>query len=88
MQGALAEPEHRGRAPTGRSHDDADDETGTVDTDGAIGFDPVPLLRAFDRHDVRVVSVSWEPVPGDPLQRLPERVPYKALVWAVPAGGR
>lgn len=46
------------RQPTGRSHDDADDTTGTIDSDGAIGFDPVPLLRAFDRHGARAVVIG------------------------------
>ena len=48
----------RGRTRTGRSHDDADDETGTVDTDGALGFDPLPLLRELDRHGARVCAIG------------------------------
>lgn len=47
-----------GRARTGRSHDDGDAETGTVDTDDAIGFDPPPLLRALDRHGARVCVIG------------------------------
>jgi hypothetical protein len=48
----------RDRPRTGRTHDDADDDTGTVATDAAIGFDPVPLLRAFDRHGARVCVIG------------------------------
>jgi hypothetical protein len=36
----------RDRPTTGRSHDDADEDTGTIDTDDALGFDPFPLLMA------------------------------------------
>lgn len=48
----------RGRAPTGRSHDDADETTGTVDSDDAVGFDPLPVLRALDRHRARVCAIG------------------------------
>lgn len=48
----------RDRVRTGRTHDDADDETGTVDSDDAIGFDPVPLLRALDRHGAEVCVIG------------------------------
>lgn len=48
----------RDRAPTGRSHDDADDEAGTVDTDDAVGFDPLPLLSELDRHGARVCAIG------------------------------
>lgn len=48
----------RGRVPGGRSHQDADDEIGTTDTDDAIGFDPVPLLRALDAHGAMVVVIG------------------------------
>jgi hypothetical protein len=48
----------RGRPPTGRTHDDADDDAGTAATDDAIGFDPVPLLRALDEHGARVVVIG------------------------------
>jgi hypothetical protein len=47
-----------GRARDGRSHDDADDVAGTVDTDDAHGFDPLPLLRALDRSGARVVVIG------------------------------
>jgi hypothetical protein len=47
-----------GRPPSGRSHDDADDVVGTVDTDDAVGFDPLPLLRALDEHGASVVVIG------------------------------
>jgi hypothetical protein len=47
-----------GRLPTGRSHDDADDVAGTVDTDDAVGFDPLPLLRAIAAHGAAVVVMG------------------------------
>jgi hypothetical protein len=47
-----------GRAPTGRSHEDADEETGTAGTDDAIGFDPIPLLRALDASSARIVVIG------------------------------
>jgi hypothetical protein len=46
------------RARTGRSHDDADEATGTVDTDDAHGFDPFPLLRALHEHGARVAVMG------------------------------
>jgi len=48
----------RGRARTGLSHDDADDDIGTVGTDDAIGFDPMPLLRALHGCAVPVVVIG------------------------------
>ena len=48
----------RGRPRTGRGHDDADDDEGTIASDDAIGFDPLPILRAFDEHGVRVVIMG------------------------------
>lgn len=48
----------RDRPRTGRTHDDGDDETGTVATDDAIGFDPVPVLRALDRAGARVCAIG------------------------------
>lgn len=48
----------RGRARTGRSHQDADDAAGTVTTDDAIGFDPLPLLRALDEQDAHVIVIG------------------------------
>jgi hypothetical protein len=47
-----------GRDKAGRSHDDADDVVGTVDTDDAHGFDPLPLLRAFHRSGAHVVVIG------------------------------
>lgn len=37
----------RGRVLTGRGAEDADDVAGTFATDGALGFDPFPFLRAL-----------------------------------------
>jgi hypothetical protein len=48
----------RQRALTGRSHDDGDDAVGTVDTDDAHGFDPLPLLRALSERGARVVVIG------------------------------
>jgi hypothetical protein len=48
----------QGRPRSGRSHQDADDAAGTVATDDAIGFDPLPLLRALDEHGARVVVIG------------------------------
>jgi hypothetical protein len=47
-----------GQPLTGRSHEDADDVTGTMLTDDAVGFDPLPLLRTLDRAGVRVVVIG------------------------------
>jgi hypothetical protein len=47
-----------GRAPTGRSHDDADDTIGTIDSDDAIGFDPLPVLQALSRHGAPAVVIG------------------------------
>jgi len=46
------------RARTGRSHDEADEATGTVDTDDAHGFDPFPLLQALYEHGARVAVMG------------------------------
>lgn len=46
------------RVRTGRSHDDADDAMGTVDTDDAHGFDPLPLLQALHEHGARVAVIG------------------------------
>jgi hypothetical protein len=48
-----------GRKRSGLSHDDADDVTGTAATDDAIGFNPVPLLRALHEHGA-VVAVMGQ----------------------------
>jgi hypothetical protein len=51
--------EHVGsRDPRGVSHDDADDVVGTIDCDDAIGFDPLQLLSALDRHGARAVVIG------------------------------
>ncbi|MET9820948.1 hypothetical protein ABZ038_04885 [Streptomyces sp. NPDC006349] len=52
----------RGRAPTGHRPEDADDLLGTFATDGALGFDPFPLLRAL--HDARSHAVVVGQVAG------------------------
>ncbi|GAA2207449.1 hypothetical protein GCM10009850_029070 [Nonomuraea monospora] len=46
------------RAETGLGHQDADDDAGTIGTDGARGFDPFPLLEALHRHGVRAVVIG------------------------------
>ena len=48
----------RGRPRTGLTHQDADDVTGTVGTDDAAGFDPLPLLRALDLAGTRAVVIG------------------------------
>jgi hypothetical protein len=48
----------RGRPPTGLTHHDADDVTGTAGTDDAAGFDPLPLLRALDLAGARVAVIG------------------------------
>src|SRR2546423_7682930 len=47
----------RGRPTTGLSHDDADGDVGTIASDHAIGFDPIPVLRAFAEHGARTVVI-------------------------------
>lgn len=46
------------RPATGLGHEDADDDKGTIGTDGALGFDPFPLLEALHRGGVRVVVIG------------------------------
>jgi hypothetical protein len=48
----------RDRRPTGRGHEDADDTAGTLDSDDALGFDPVPLLAALHRAGTRAVVIG------------------------------
>jgi len=50
--------ETRASARTGRSHEDADDVVGTAGTDDAVGFDPLPLLRALHEHGARVAVIG------------------------------
>ena len=47
-----------GRERRGLSHDDADDVIGTAATDDAIGFDPLPLLRALHEHGAVVAVIG------------------------------
>jgi hypothetical protein len=47
-----------GRTRSGITHVDADEVHGTVATDDAIGFDPMPLLRALDECGARVVVIG------------------------------
>lgn len=46
------------RPLTGRTHSDADDITGTVLTDDAAGFDPLPLLCTLDRAGIPVMVIG------------------------------
>ncbi len=46
------------RAGTGLGHEEADDDVGTIGTDGALGFDPFPLLEALHRHGVRAAVIG------------------------------
>ncbi|WP_406210290.1 hypothetical protein OH807_40375 [Kitasatospora sp. NBC_01560] len=48
----------RGRTATGRGAGQADDDAGTFATDGALGFDPFPLLRALHAAGSRAVVVG------------------------------
>lgn len=48
-----------GRERRGLSHEDADDVAGTVETDDAIGFSPLPLLRTLAEHGA-VVAVMGQ----------------------------
>ncbi|MFC8083676.1 hypothetical protein [Streptomyces sp. NPDC057340] len=48
----------RERAPVGRRSEEADDVRGTFATDGALGFDPFPLLRALDDAGSHAVVVG------------------------------
>src|SRR6266550_8416888 len=50
--------ETRASARTGRSHEDADDVVGTAGTDDAVGFDPLPLLRALHERGARVAAIG------------------------------
>jgi hypothetical protein len=46
------------RAARGMSHDAADDTVGTIDCDDAVGFAPMHLLEALDRHGARAVVIG------------------------------
>ncbi|RST13013.1 hypothetical protein E2C00_16745 [Streptomyces sp. WAC05374] len=52
----------RDRAATGRHPDEADDHEGTFATDGALGFDPFPFLRAL--HEAGSLAVVVGQVAG------------------------
>jgi hypothetical protein len=47
-----------GRARGGISHEDADEELGTAAADDAIGFNPLPLLRALHASGAHVVVIG------------------------------
>ncbi|MFG3222450.1 hypothetical protein [Streptomyces sp. NPDC048185] len=48
----------RERAATGRGPEEADDVVGTFATDGALGFDPFPFLRALHEAGSRAVVIG------------------------------
>jgi hypothetical protein len=48
----------RDRTRTAVSHQDADDVTGTVNTDDALEFNSLPLLRTFDERGAKVVVIG------------------------------
>ncbi|MGW0665174.1 hypothetical protein [Streptodolium elevatio] len=48
----------RGRAASGLTHNDADDTAGTLATDSALGFDPLPFLTALHTAGARVVVIG------------------------------
>ncbi|MER6167354.1 hypothetical protein [Streptomyces violaceorubidus] len=48
----------RGRAPVGRRPEEADDVRGFFATDGALGFDPLPFLRALHDAGSRAVVIG------------------------------
>ncbi|WP_436774472.1 hypothetical protein [Yinghuangia sp. YIM S09857] len=48
----------RGRPASGLTHNDADDTAGTLATDSAIGFDPLPFLTALHAAGARVVVIG------------------------------
>jgi len=50
--------ETEGRARSGLTHHLADDDVGTIATDDAIGFDPLPVLRALHQHTARVAVIG------------------------------
>jgi hypothetical protein len=48
----------RGRQPTGLRHDDADETVGTIESDDAVGFDPLPVLQALDARRAPAVVMG------------------------------
>ena len=70
-----------GRERRGLRHDDADDVTGTVATDDAIGFNPLPLLRALHDHGAvirmrRAVGRPKDLRRASELEQLGDRGPH------------
>ncbi|MFG3111455.1 hypothetical protein [Streptomyces tendae] len=59
---ARTRQETRDRSPAGRRPEDADDVRGNYATDGALGFDPFPFLRAL--HDAGSQAVVIGQVAG------------------------
>lgn len=47
-----------GRTASGLTHNDADDTVGTLATDGALGFDPLPFLTALHAAGAKVVVIG------------------------------
>ncbi|MGV9287649.1 hypothetical protein [Streptomyces sp. NPDC003719] len=60
LRQAIARTEEmtRERTPTGHRPEDADDALGTFATDGALGFDPFPFLRALHEAGSRAVVIG------------------------------
>ncbi len=50
--------EVRARRRSGLAHHDADESVGTFGTDDAVGFDPLPLLRALHEFGAQVVVIG------------------------------
>ncbi|MFD2080826.1 hypothetical protein [Actinopolymorpha cephalotaxi] len=50
--------ETRARPRNGLAHHGADETVGTVGTDDAVGFDPLPLLRALYEFGAHVVVIG------------------------------
>ena len=48
----------RHRTRRGLRHDAADDASGTIETDDAIGFDPTPVLRSLSEHGAPAVVMG------------------------------
>ncbi|MFL5995541.1 MAG: hypothetical protein ACJ736_14740 [Streptomyces sp.] len=48
----------RERVATGRGSEEADDVAGTFATDGALGFDPMPFLRALHEAGSQAVVIG------------------------------
>ncbi|MFF9623785.1 hypothetical protein [Streptomyces griseosporeus] len=55
---ARTEDATRERRPSGRRTEEADDLLGTFATDGALGFDPFPFLRALHDAGSRAVVIG------------------------------